>query len=320
MSFTASIGVALGSYATPDELLRDADLALYAAKAAGKDRYVLFDGSMNAAHDERREAEVDLSAAVWGEQLFLLYQPIFDLSTQEIVGAEALVRWRHPERGVVPPSEFIPLAEETGLIVTIGRWVLDEACGQAAAWSAEGVRIPITVNVSAVQLGRDGFASDVREALQSSGIEPSSLTLEVTETTIMRDVAGACERLEEIKAMGVRIAIDDFGTGYASLSQLQRMPADVLKVDRSFVAALSDGGQSRGLLEAIMGVARALSLAVIAEGIETAGQMTTLREVGCEMAQGFLLARPDSAEALAALFGARAEQSVELGAVGLPSA
>jgi diguanylate cyclase (GGDEF)-like protein len=316
MSFTASIGVALGGYTTPDQLLRDADLALYAAKAAGKDRYVLFDGSMNAAIDERREAEVDLAAAVWGEQLFLIYQPIFDLSTQEIVGAEALVRWRHPERGVVPPNEFIPLAEETGLIVTIGRWVLDQACRQAAAWRAEGLEIPIAVNVSAVQLSRDGFASDVREALQSSGIEPSSLTLEVTETTIMRDVAVACERLEEIRALGVRVAIDDFGTGYASLSQLQRMPADVLKVDRSFVAALSDGGQSRELLEAIMGVARALSLAVIAEGIETAGQMTTLQEVGCLMAQGFLLARPDSAEALEALLGPRAAR----GAVGMPSA
>jgi diguanylate cyclase (GGDEF)-like protein len=316
MSFTASIGVALGGYMTPDELLRDADLALYAAKAAGKDRYVLFDGSMNAAIDERREAEVDLSAAVWGEQLFLIYQPIFDLSTQEILGAEALVRWRHPERGVVAPNEFIPLAEETGLIVAIGRWVLDEACRQAAAWRAEGLEIPIAVNVSAIQLSREGFASDVREALQSSGIEPSSLTLEVTETTVMRDVAVACERLEEIRALGVRIAIDDFGTGYASLSQLQRMPADVLKVDRSFVAALSEGGQSRELLEAIMGVAHALSLAVIAEGIETPSQMTTLQEVGCQMAQGFLLARPDSPEALEALFGPRAAR----GALATPSA
>jgi diguanylate cyclase (GGDEF)-like protein len=316
LTFTASIGLALGGYATPDALLRDADLALYAAKAAGKDRYVLFDGSMNAAVDERHEVEVDLGAAVWSEQLFLLYQPIFDLRTQKVVGAEALIRWRHPERGVLPASEFIPLAEGTGLIVTIGRWVLDEACRQAAAWKAEGLEVPIAVNVSAAQLSREGFAGDVRQALQSSGIEPSSLTLEVTETAITRDAATAWERLEEIRELGVRIAIDDFGTGYASLAQLQRMPADVLKVDRSFVAALDDDGTSRELLEAIIGVARALSLTVIAGGVETPGEMSALQEVGCQMAQGFLLARPDSAEALEALLGPRAAR----GAVGLPSA
>jgi EAL domain-containing protein (putative c-di-GMP-specific phosphodiesterase class I) len=157
------------------------------------------------------------------------------------------------------------------------------------------------VNVSAHQLDQDGFAMDVRRALRESGIEPSALTLEVTETTIMRDVAAACERLEEIKALGVRIAIDDFGTGYASLSHLQRMPVDLLKVDRSFVAALNDGGQSRELLEAILGVAQALSLRVIAEGIETPGQMTTIREMGCEMAQGFLTGRPSPAEMLESL-------------------
>jgi diguanylate cyclase (GGDEF)-like protein len=312
LSFTASVGIALGGYANPDALLRDADLALYAAKDAGKDRYVLFEGSMNAAAEGRREIEVDLGAAVRGDQLFLLYQPIFDVRSRTVVGAEALVRWRHPERGIVPPSEFIPLAEETGLIVPIGRWVLEEACRQAAAWKAEGLEIPISVNVSAVQLSREGFATDVAQALQSSGIEPSSLTLEVTEMTIMRDVAAACERLEGIKALGARIAIDDFGTGYASLSQLQRMPADVLKVDRSFVAALNDGGQSRELLEAIMGVARALSLRVIAEGIETAGQLATLQEIGCQLAQGFLLARPGPPEALEALIGPNAAR----GAVG----
>jgi diguanylate cyclase (GGDEF)-like protein len=301
MSFTASVGVAMGQYSTPDELLRDADLALYAAKAAGKDRHATFDASMDPAAGERLELEVDLSAALWDEQFFLHYQPIFDLPSRRVVGAEALIRWRHPIRGVVSPDDFIPLAEETGLIVPIGRWVIEEACRQAAAWRAEGRDLGISVNVSARQLGQDGFAADVRRALQESGIEPSSLTLEVTETTIMREVSAACQRLGEIQGLGVRIAIDDFGTGYASLSHLQQMPVDVLKVDRSFLAALNDGGQSRELLEAILGVAKALSLRVIAEGVETDGQMSTIQEMGCEMAQGFLMGRPGPAELLESL-------------------
>jgi diguanylate cyclase (GGDEF)-like protein len=301
LSFTASIGVAVGQYSTPDQLLRDADLALYSAKAAGKDRYAMFDASMDPDAEDRLQLEVDLSAALWGDQFFLLYQPIFDLPSQTMVGAEALIRWRHPGRGVVHPDEFIPMAEETGLIVPIGGWVLEEACRQAAVWRGEGREMGISVNVSAYQLGQEGFALDVRRALNESGIEPSSLTLEVTETTIMRDLAAACERLEEVKALGVRIAIDDFGTGYASLSHLQRMPVDVLKVDRSFIAALDDGGQSRELLEAILGVAQALSLSVIAEGIETGTQMTTIQEMGCEAAQGFLIGRPSPAEVLVSL-------------------
>jgi diguanylate cyclase (GGDEF)-like protein len=298
LSFTVSIGIAVGQYSTPDELLRDADLALYAAKASGKDRHVMFDANMDPDAEQRLELEMDLKAAVWDEQFFVLYQPIVDLTSRMLVAAEALVRWRHPVRGILRPDEFIPLAEETGLIVPLGAWVLEEACRQAAAWKAAGRDIGVSVNVSAHQLGRDGFASDVRRALLESGIEPSSLTLEVTETTIMSDVAAACERLEEINALGVRIAIDDFGTGYASLSHLQRMPVDVLKVDRSFVAALNDGGQSRELLEAILGVAQALSLSVIAEGIEANGQLTTIQEMGCEMAQGFLIGRPSPAEVL----------------------
>ncbi|HYM55546.1 MAG TPA: EAL domain-containing protein [Solirubrobacteraceae bacterium] len=291
-SFTASIGVAVGQYTTPDDLLRDADLALYAAKAAGKNRYALFDASMDPAGEGRLELEVDLSAAVWGEQFFLLYQPIFDLRRQRVIGAEALIRWRHPARDVVAPDEFIPLAEETGLIVPIGRWVLEEACRQAAAWKAEGREIGISVNVSAYQLGQEEFAEDVRRALQESGAEPSSLVLEITETTLMRDVTTAGERLQEVRALGVRIAIDDFGTGYASLAHLQSMPVDILKVDRSFVAALNDGGQSRELLEAILGVGQALSLTVVAEGIETPSQLAMLQEMGCELAQGFLLGKP----------------------------
>ena len=219
-SVTVSIGVAVGQYATPDALLRDADLALYAAKAAGKDRYALFDASMYVGAEGRLELETDLSVALQKEQFFLLYQPIFDLPSREMVGVEALVRWQHPARGVLLPESFITLAEDSGLIAPIGRWVLDEVCRQAAAWASEGLGIGISVNVSAYQLGRNGFADDVRRTLQESGIEPSSLTLEITETTLIRNVPATCERLEEIKALGVRIAIDDFGTGYASLSIL----------------------------------------------------------------------------------------------------
>jgi diguanylate cyclase (GGDEF)-like protein len=291
-SVTASIGVASGQYATPDDLLRDADLALYAAKAAGKDRYALFDAGLYADAEGRLALQADLSAAVEENQLFLLYQPIFDLASQRMVGVEALVRWRHPQRGVVAPGSFIPLAEESRLILPIGRWVLNEACRQAASWAADGLALGISVNVSAYQLNRAEFAEDVRWALESSGIAPSSLTLEITETTLVRDVPAACERLREVKALGVRVAIDDFGTGYASLSHLQRMPVDILKIDRSFVAALNDGGQSRELLAAILGVGQSLSLSVVAEGIEEHDQRITLEEMGCEMAQGFLLGHP----------------------------
>ncbi len=304
-SVTASIGVAMGQYGTPDGLLRDADLALYAAKAAGKDRYALFDASMYAGAEGRLELESDLGSALAQRQFFLLYQPIFDLPRQRVVGVEALIRWRHPERGVVPPDSFIPLAEESGMIVQIGRWVLEEACRQAAAWSAEGLELTVAVNVSAHQLSRRGFAEDVRSALAASGIQPSMLTLELTETTLMRDVTAAGAALKAIKALGVRIAIDDFGTGYASLSQLQRLPVDILKIDRSFVAALDDGGQSRELLQAILGVGEALSLTVVAEGIEEAEQMAILEEMGCEMAQGFLMGRPGPAEEIGSITAAR---------------
>jgi diguanylate cyclase (GGDEF)-like protein len=297
-SVTASIGVAVGRYESPDELLRDADLALYAAKAAGRDRYALFDTSMYGGVEGRLELSSDLDVALNEGQFFLVYQPIFELPTRELAGVEALIRWQHPTRGLVAPDSFIPLAEESGLIAGIGRWVLLEACRQAAAWAGEGLSIGIAVNVSAYQLGRNGFAEDVRRALHESQIEPSSLTLEITETALMRDVGAACEHLLEIKQLGVRVAIDDFGTGYASLSQLQRMPVDILKIDRSFVAALDGEGQGRELLEAIVGVGRSLSLTVVAEGIEEHSQLHALEAMGCQFAQGFMLGRPGSARAI----------------------
>ncbi len=314
ISITASVGVAVGRYVTPDALLRDADLALYAAKAAGKDRYALFDASAKTAVKDRVELQADLSAAAQEGQFFLLYQPIFKLPSRELVGVEALVRWRHP-RGdfVVPPDEFIPLAEESGLIVPIGRWVLGEACRQAAQWAQEGAPVPVSVNVSACQLGREGFVEDVRRTLQEHAIDPSLLTLEITETVLMRNAHAASKHLAEIKALGVSIAIDDFGTGYASLSQLQRLPVDILKIDRSFVAALNDGPRARQLLQAILGVGGALSLVVVAEGVEEQGQLLAIEEMGCEMCQGFLMARPGPPEAICSLRGSRGSPPVLAG-------
>jgi diguanylate cyclase (GGDEF)-like protein len=308
VTVTSSIGVAVGQYATPDALLRDADLALYAAKAAGRDRYSLFDASMHDGAKERRALEADLAGALRDGQLYLLYQPIFDLAGGRIEGVEALLRWRHPVRGIVGPDEFIPLAEESGLIVPIGRWVLEQACRQGATWARAGHRPGVSVNVSAFQLGREDFAEDVRRVLGETGLAPNSLLLEITETTVMRDIAAACVDLEQMKQLGVRVAIDDFGTGYASLAQLQRMPADILKVDRSFIAALDDGEQGADLLQAIVGVGRSLSMKVLAEGIETAEQLHAVAAVGCELGQGYHLGRPTPAEVIDGLLGPRSPQ------------
>ena len=297
-SVTASIGVAVGKYASPEDLLRDADLALYAAKAAGKDRYALFEASMYTELENRLELEGGLNTAVQQQQFFLLYQPIFSLPSRTVVDVEALIRWKHPRRGVLGPDGFIPLAEDSGLIVAIGRWVLAQACAQAASWRADGLNVAVSVNVSGYQLGRSDFLDDLSRALEDSGIAPSSLMLEVTETTVVRNLSAACKQLEAARALGVRVALDDFGTGYTSLSNLQRVPADVLKIDRSFAAALLDGGPSRHLLEAILGLGKALSLAVVAEGIEQQEQLDALAAMGCEMVQGHLLGEPAPAEAI----------------------
>ena len=299
-SVTVSIGVAIGRYDSPDALLRDADLALYSAKAAGKDRYELFDATMYAGAKDRLALETDLGRAIEEGQLFLAYQPIVELATRRLLGVEALLRWKHPRRGVILPEDFIPLAEDSGLIAPIGRWALEHACRQAAEWAAGGHPTNISVNVSAAQLGRRGLTDDVKHALATSGLSAELLTLEVTETTLTGDVEAAVEHLELLKGLGVRVAIDDFGTGYASLSQLQQMPVDILKIDQVFVAGLGSDPQARGLLEAIVGVGRALSLSVVAEGVENESQLSALREMGCEVGQGFLVGEPSDARAILA--------------------
>lgn len=298
LSVTVSIGVATGDFDSADTLLHNADLALYAAKAAGKDRFVLFDSHMRVGARDRLQLETDLASAVENDELMLLYQPIFELPTRKVRAVEALIRWNHPTRGTLSPDRFMQAAEESGLIVPIGRFVLDRACAQTFAWVQRGLDVGLSVNVSAHQLGRGTFCDDVRHALADSGLEPSSLTVEITETALMSDVDATRNDLEAIRALGVRVAIDDFGTGYTSLAQLQTLPVDTLKIDRSFISALAAGGHSRKLLEAITGVGDALGATVIAEGVEEESQLTALEDMGCSMAQGFLLQRPAPADFL----------------------
>jgi diguanylate cyclase (GGDEF)-like protein len=295
---TASIGVAFGRYATPEELLRDARLALEASKAAGKDRYTLFNANMRSVIEGRGVLEVELNAAFAQKQFFLLYEPIVDLANRKVVGLEALLRWQHPAQGVLGPDDFLPLAEEIGLTVPIGRWMLEEACTRAAAWNVAGHRVGVSVAVTANQLGRDGFATDVRRALLQSGIEPSLLTLEIAESTVMRDVDTAAARLEEIKQLGVRIAIEDFGSGYAHHSDLRRLPLDFLNVDQGSLAASDDEDYRSWLLQAILVLGRDLSLTVLAKGIATQEEMITLQTLGCTLAQGSFFGEPVPAEAV----------------------
>jgi diguanylate cyclase (GGDEF)-like protein len=292
---TASIGVAFGQYATPDDLLRDARMALYAAKVAGKDRYTLFNANMRSVIEGRGLLEVDLNKALAEKQLFPVYQPIYDLNSRRVAGVEALLRWQHPTRGLLLPAEFLQVAEDTGLIVPIGRWLLEEVSSRTAAWNVGGHRVSAFVKVSAGQLHRDGIVTDVRRALQQSGLDPSLLALEVAETAVMLDVDAATQRLREIKALGVQVAIDDFGSGYAFRSHLQQMPLDFLKVDRSTLAESDAEDYRHWLLEAILVFGRDLALPVIAKGVESAEQLSELRDSGCAMAQGDYLGEPGPA-------------------------
>ncbi len=293
---TASIGVAFGRYTTTEDLLADTQVALEAAKAAGKDRFTLFNANLRSVIEDRGVLDSELNAALQDNQFFLLYEPIYELATRRAIGVDALIRWAHPTRGIVMPEEFLPAAEETALIVPIGRWALEEACTRGAAWSAAGERIGVSVKASAAQIDRDGFVSDVRRALQQSGIEPSLLTLQVPEAAVIGDVEKAAERLRAVKQLGVRIAVEDFGNGYSQRSDLQRLPLDFLKVDRGSIAASDDEDYRSWLLEAIVLFARDLSLGVIATGVRSGEQLANLERIGCTMAQGPLVGEPVTVE------------------------
>jgi diguanylate cyclase (GGDEF)-like protein len=292
LTVTASIGIALGERASADELLRDSDIAMYRAKWEGKNRYVVFESGMQEIAQSRMALEMDLRDAMESQEFFLVYQPTFDLCEMTPTGVEALIRWNSPKRGVVGPDEFIPLLEETGLIVQVGRWVLHEACRQGAEWRAAGHQIGMAVNVSARQLDTDELVSDVEEALEQSGLAPGALTLEITETTLMRNIHETVGRLTAIKDLGVRIAIDDFGTGYSSLAHLQRFPVDALKIDRSFISRLTENPEGETLINTLVQLGKALSLETLAEGIERDTELSMLREKECDSGQGFLFARP----------------------------
>jgi diguanylate cyclase (GGDEF)-like protein len=298
LSLTASIGVALGERASAAELLSDADVALYEAKAAGKNRYMLFQSSMQTAARDRLTLEMDLAEALEQHQLFLQYQPTFDLQSERVIGVEALIRWNHPTRGVIAPIEFIPIAEESGLIVPIGRWVLQEACMQAALWYGDGHRIGMAVNVSGRQLDDDELIEDVRRAMAVSGLDPTTLTLEITETTLMRDAEATAKRLRSLKQLGVRIAIDDFGTGYSSLAYLRQFPVDALKIDRSFISGIAGSKGSAALIHTLVQLGKTLDIETLAEGIEEQSQLETLQREHCDHGQGFLFSRPLDVEAV----------------------
>jgi diguanylate cyclase (GGDEF)-like protein len=298
LEVTSSIGIAEGGRSAPEELLRDADIALYRAKAAGKQRAVVFSPAMQHDVDDHRHLEVDLHGALEAGQFFLLYQPTVDLSTGAVTGVEALLRWRHPERGVVRPDDFIPALESSGLIAQVGRWVLQDACKQGATWHCQGHRFTVAVNVSAVQLERDRIIDDVHGALTASGFDPGMLTLELTETALMDDVRATLVRLELLKAVGVRIAVDDFGTGYSSLAYLRQFPIDVLKIDHSFVSGIAISSESAAIVHTLVQLGKLLGLETIAEGIENNDQVIRLRAEGVDTGQGFLFAGPLDVEAV----------------------
>jgi diguanylate cyclase (GGDEF)-like protein/PAS domain S-box-containing protein len=305
---SASIGVAFGGAgSTSDQLLRNGDLAMYTAKRRGKGCFEAYRSEMHTSALERLEMEADLRRAVHAGQLQIDYQPILTLPERQVVGVEALVRWQHPERGLLGPMAFIPLAEETGIIREIGRHVLSEACTQTRHWqlaSRGAADLSVHVNVSAHQLNHDDLVDHARAALESSGLPPASLVLEFTETAMMHDTDATIAKLYALKALGVRLAIDDFGTGYSSLSYLQRFPVDALKIDRAFMAGLGSSDQQSSLASAIVSLAGVLGLHAVAEGVETDAQASTLAALGCSLGQGFLFSRPVDAETIGRLLGA----------------
>ncbi len=301
MYISASIGIAFstGVGAESDQLLREADLALYRAKATGRGRCEVFEAHMESGALERLDIEMGLRQALERGEFRIHYQPIISLRSGRVTEVEALVRWAHPTRGLIAPAEFIPIAEETGLIVPIGYFVLREATRQVRAWQRLYRTHPplvLAVNLSARQLAHPGLIVDIQSALSQADLDPRCLRLEITESVVMQDAEATISTLRQLKAIGIQLAIDDFGTGYSSLSYLKRFPIDTLKIDRSFVDGVGEDAQNTAIVRSVVALAKALSLCVTSEGIETAAQEAYLRELGCDYGQGYLYARPQAAE------------------------
>jgi EAL domain-containing protein (putative c-di-GMP-specific phosphodiesterase class I) len=309
---TASVGIAVYPVdgTDPDTLLLSADAAMYRAKEQGRNNYQLCAPGMNDRALERMALEGRLRRAIEGEELVLHYQPVVHAGTGQVVGTEALLRWQHPERGLLMPDQFIPVAEESRLILPIGEWVLRAACHQLRVWQEAGFpELRMSVNLSARQFQQPGLVASVREALQGAGLSPRFLELEITESIAMSNVAWTAEVLEALQGLGIRISIDDFGTGQSSLSYLKHFPLSTLKVDRSFVRDIAVDPENEAIVNAVIALAHVLGLSVIAEGVETEDQLAFLRRAGCEEFQGYLFSRPLGAEAVLGLILANAART-----------
>jgi diguanylate cyclase (GGDEF)-like protein len=297
---SAGIAVTRASDAAVDDLMREADLALYQAKADGRGQARRFDAAQFAAVEQRRREEAELRRALDNREFEVHYQPIVDLDGERTVGVEALIRWRHPERGLLPPASFLDLAESLGMLPELGGWVLEEACRQAAIWQRQTPGFELNVNLSASQLGNPQLIPEVHDVLVRTGLAPELLVLELTETVALTDLAESARVLSALKTLGVRIALDDFGTGFSSLSHLGALPVDVVKIDRSFVQAMRENSGG-SVAEAVLHIARTFNLAPVAEGVEDATQASRLRELECAQAQGYHFARPMPAGDVTAL-------------------
>jgi diguanylate cyclase (GGDEF)-like protein/PAS domain S-box-containing protein len=306
LSVTCSVGIVVtrDPLADPNQLIRDADEVMYGAKESGRNRYRVYD-SAQRLRSGRKAFQAELGHAIEARELFLAYQPLFLLDDRTLIGVEALVRWQHPQRGVVPPDEFVPFAEQHGLIAKIDSFVLDEACRQFSEWTSLGgwpSGFTIAVNVSGGELSNPEFALGVAEVIQRHGMDPNRLCIEITETALVGEFGDVQDTLGALSKLGVRLALDDFGTGYSTLAHLQRLKVDILKIDRSFIAQISRSPRDREIVAAVTAMSHALGMRVVGEGIETSRQLDTLAELDCDQGQGFLFARPMSPEAVVALW------------------